>query len=381
MKHIFIAAAIVLSMNVQAATQDLDQLLSKIEADISNQRLAKPAGNNALEGIQAFRAQAPFDFRITPLIFKFGESYVSLANKAIDNEDFSEAQNYLDMAWKVAALTPGLEDAQERNDTLSKGKASSPKVVSQGPSAADLKKQKALADAAAAERKRIDAERIRKQKADKAAKAAAVKQAAADKKAKQAAERQRRIDNEKLQKQRELAAQKAAKKEQELAKELASAETEKARLLALAAQKEAKAKSERAAKLAQAKPVVRAERKSTPIQVGGVSPIGQGEETSEAIATFPLANDMIANRDRSISDSLVASCQAIIDNEASVVIHAETKSDYRWLTVRLTLCTRRLDSSFRLRHSYAENGSSEPFISLHPGRNSALIGEIGRAHV
>lgn len=376
MKHIFIAAAVVLSMNVQAATQDLDQLLSKIEVDISNQRLAKPAGNNALEGIKAFRAQAPFDFRITPLIFKFGESYVSLANKAIDNKNFSKAQSYLDMAWKVAPLTPGLEDAQERNDTLSKGKASSPKVVAQGPSAAELKKQKALADAAAAERKRLDAERIRKQNADKAAKAAAAKKAAADKKAKQAAERQRRINNEKLQKQRKLAAQKAAKKEQELAKKLAAAETEKARLLALAAQQEAKAKSDQAAKLAQAKPVTKAQPKAAPVQTGGVSPIREGEETSEPIATFPLPNDMIDNRDRSISESLVATCQAIIDNEASVVIHAETKSDYRWLTVRLTLCTRRLDSSFRLRYSYSENNNNEPYISLHPGRNSALIGDL-----
>ena len=245
-----------------------------------------------------------------------------------------------------------------------------------------MKKQKALADAAAAERKRIDAERVRKQKADKAAKAAAVKQAAADKKAKQAAERQRRIDNEKIQKQKELTAKNEAKQQQlekQLAKQLASAETEKARLLALAAQKEAQENKDRAAaqrEQAKPAPVARAERISTPIQIGDVSPIGQGEETSEPIATFPLPNDMISNRDRAIRQNLVPICQAIIDNDASVVIHAETKSDYRWLTVRLTLCTRRLDSAFRLRHSYTENTASEPFISLHPGRNSALLGDI-----
>lgn len=371
MKHIFIAAALALSMNSHAATQDLDQLLSKIEADINAQRLAKPAGNNALEGIDAFRAQAPFDYRITPLIFKVGESYVALANKAIDKKNFSQAQGYLDTAWKVAALTPGLEDAQERNDKLSNGKSSSPKVVSQGPSKAELKKQKALADAAAAERKRIDAERKRKQSADKKAKAAAAKKAAADKKAKEAAERQRRIANEKLQKQKEAAAKINAQKQQ-AEKQLAAKETEVLRLKKLA-EKKAEKTVVKTAKADSPKKVI---RQSVPIKIGDESPIGNGVETSAPIASYPLPQEMIANRDRaSIKQNLVPICKAIIDNDASVVLHAESKSDYRWLAVRLTLCTRRLDSSFRLRHSFEETGS-EPSISLHPARNSALLGDF-----
>lgn len=375
MKHIFIAAALALSMNSHAATQDLDQLLSKIEADINAQRLAKPAGNNALEGINAFRAQAPFDYRITPLIFKVGESYVALANKAIDKKDFTQAQAYLDTAWKVAALTPGLEAAQERNDKLSNGKSSSPKVVSQGPSKAELKKQKALADAAAAERKRIDAERRKKQNADKKAKAAAAKKAAADKKAKEAAERQRRIANEKLQKQKEAAA-KINAQQQQAKKQLAAKETEVLRLKKLA-EKKAEKKAEKAVvKIAKADPAKKVERKSAPIKIGDESPIGNGVETSAPIASYPLPQEMISNRDRaSIKQNLVPICKAIIDNDASVVLHAESKSDYRWLAVRLTLCTRRLDSSFRLRHSFEET-SSDPSISLHPPRNSALIGDF-----
>lgn len=366
MKHIFIAAALAFSMNSHAATQDLDQLLSKIEANINAQRLAKPAGNNALEGIDAFRAQAPFDFRITPLIFKVGESYVALANKAIDKKNFSEAQGYLDIAWKVAALTPGLEETQEKNDKLSNGKASSPKIVAQGPSKAELKKQKELADAAAAERKRIDADRKRKQEADRKAKEAAAKKAAADKKAKEAAERQRRIANEKQQKQNEQANKENAQK-QKLAKQLAAAEAEKARLEALAAKKLEKSKQQAQKTVA----------KAAPIKVGEESPIGSGEETSPAIASYPLPQEMISNRDRSgIKQKLMPICQAILDNEASIVLHAESKSDYRWLAVRLTLCTRRLDSEFRLRHSFQEETGSEPFISLHPGRNSALIGDF-----
>ena len=349
MKHIFIAAALVLSMNSHAATQDLDQLLNKIEADIKAQRLAKPTGNNALEGIDAFRAQAPFDYRITPLIYKFGESYVSLANKAIAKKKYGQAQGYLDIAWQVASLTPGLEEAQAKNDKLSSGKAK-PKAK-KGPSAAELKQQKALAATAAAEKRRLDNERRNKAKADKNAKIAANKKAQADKKAKQQAEKKRRLAANKAQKDKNKAAD--AVKKQELNKQLAAAEAEKARLEALAK----KSKSSSVAKIAP----------KAIITTGA-------KETSAPIASYPLAQDKIANRNRDISVDLEPICKAILDNDASIVLHTGTKADYRWLTVRLTLCTRRLDSSFRLRHSFQAEANEGPFMTLHPARNTALIG-------
>lgn len=379
MKQIFIAAALVFGMNTHAATEDLDELLTKIEADISAQRLAKPAGNNALERIDAFRAQAPFDYRITPLIFKFGESYVALANKAIDKKKYSQAQGYLDIAWQVAALTPGLEATQEKNDKLSGGKSTSKKVGKKGPSAAELKKQKALAAAAAAEKKRLDAERKKKASADKKAKAVAAKKAAADKKAKQEAERKRRLANEKLRKQKAQAAKDKSQKDK-LAKQLAAAEAEKARLQALADKKAAdKAEAAKTKKVAKAdKPVEKAVVKKAPpaIKIGKATPIGKGIETSSALASYPLPQDKITNRDRKISQDLVPICKAIIDNDASIVLHTASKSDYRWLTVRLTLCTRRLDSGFRLRHSFKADDTTEPFMTLHPARSTALIGNI-----
>lgn len=356
MKHIFIAAALVLSMNSHAATQDLDQLLSKIEADIKAKRLAKPVGNNALEGIDAFREQAPFDFRITPLIYKFGESYVSLANKAIAKKKYNQAQGYLDIAWQVAALTPGLEETQAKNDKLSSGKAK-PKAAKKGPSAAELKQQKALAAAAAAEKKRLDNDRKKKAQADKNAKIAANKKAQADKKAKQQAEKQRRLAAEKAQKDKSKAASDAAKKQQ-LNKQLAAAEAEKARLLALS-------------KKSKAKPVA----KATPKAAAETTIVANSaKETSAPIASYPLAQDKIANRNRDISGDLEPICKAILDNDASIVLHTNTKADYRWLTVRLTLCTRRLDAGFRLRHSFQAENSEGPFMTLHPARNTALIG-------
>ena len=381
MKHIFIVAALALSMNSHAATQDLDQLLSTIEADIKAQRLAKPAGNNALERIDTFRSLAPFDFRITPLIFKFGESYVSLANKAMDNKKYSQAQGYLDTAWKVASLTPGLEAAQEKNDTLSKGSNSAKKSKSKGPTKAELKEQEALAAAAIAEKKRLDAERKKKANAAKQAKVDQAKKAAANRKAKEVAERKRRIANEKLLKQKAEAAKKAAAAK---TAEMAKQESKKATPKKVAVEKPVKTPV-KPVPVAKPQPVptpivVEAEpkriKKETVIRLGNETPIGNGEETSAAIASYPLPQDKISNRDRGISEDLVPICKAIIDNDASIVLHAESKGDYRWLTVRLTLCTRRLDPGFRLRHSFDDNTTNEPFMTLHPARNTALLGDM-----
>ena len=60
------------------------------------------------------------------------------------------------------------------------------------------------------------------------------------------------------------------------------------------------------------------------------------------------------------------------------MVHTLDKADYRWLTVRLTLCLRRLDKSFRLRHSYQEVAAdSGPFVTLHPTREVSLVRQAG----
>lgn len=86
---------------------------------------------------------------------------------------------------------------------------------------------------------------------------------------------------------------------------------------------------------------------------------------------------MIDGREtREIRTALEPICQEIINNDASVVLRTQTTSDYRWLTVRLTLCVRRLDKGFRLRHSHQQVADTTPSISLHPGRESALLKDI-----
>ncbi len=48
LKTFLAAAAVALALPAAAASQNLDKLLSSIKADIAAQRLASPAGNNAL---------------------------------------------------------------------------------------------------------------------------------------------------------------------------------------------------------------------------------------------------------------------------------------------------------------------------------------------
>ena len=104
---------VILTAPAQAANEDL---LGEIKADIAAKRLSSPAGNNALEKIDRFRAEDPFDYRIVPLTYQWGEAYVALAESAIAAKNYTKAQGYLDKVWLVAALTPGLDFGQHRAD-------------------------------------------------------------------------------------------------------------------------------------------------------------------------------------------------------------------------------------------------------------------------
>jgi len=359
MKRLITVTALLLAMNSQAATQNLDQLLSSIKADIAAQRLSSPAGNNALERMDAFREQAPYDYRVVPLAYQWGEAYVALANKAISAKDYDQAQGYLDKVWLVAALTPGLEDTQDKLDKLYKG---APNVVARaeekGPSKAELARQKQLAEAAEKEKAKVEAERKRKAEEEKRLAAAERKKAEQDRLRRQEEERQRRADAEK--------AEKAAS-----AKRLAAAEKAAKNTAATTA---AKAAPAAAVVKATAKPVVVASAGSNEI----TELWSEAREDTAPLASYPVSAEQISSRDRDIADTLQPVCKAILDNDASVVVHTLDKADYRWLTVRLTLCLRRLDKSFRLRHSYQEVAAdSGPFVTLHPTREVSLVRQAG----
>lgn len=315
------------------AADNLDKLLLAIKGDIKAQRLSAPAGNNALEKIRLFRQQAPFDFRITPLAYQWGEAYVALANKAIASGKKKTAQSYLDKVWPVAPLTSGLEKAQAKLGDRQQNSGS--KAKSQNDKA-ELDRQKRLAAAAAKEKALLEKKRQLRQ-----------------------LEARRKAEEEK--RQAAVRLKKAQEKERQQRNKIA-------RLRAAEAQKNKNSKAEPAQKKKEKTPALAAR----PVKkvTNNVS-WEQVKESSSPVATYPLNKELIEKRNRAISGELKPVCQAIVDKDASVVLHVASKSDYRWLTVRLTLCLRRLDRSFRLRHSF--DSSAEPHITLHPSRGSSLL--------
>jgi colicin import membrane protein len=317
-----IRSALILTLTVfvsftVSADAQLDSLLNKIDSDIAAKRLSNPAGNNAIEKIWQFKALAPYDQRINSRAYSVGEVYVTLANKSISAKKFSKAQLHLDKAWMLAYLTPGLESTQDSLDKVYKSSASK-RVAKQSKPAP--KKQTAKANNSnsdkAKKQKQLAATKLARQKADK-----------------QAAER-RRLAEETERRLAKLRKEQAVKAK--AAQKLASLE----------------AKRQKAAKFA----------------------AQSFEVTSKSIADFNLDQNLIDNREtRAIRTALGPICKEIIDNDASVVLNTRNKQDYRWLTVRLTLCVRRIDKEFRLRHSHKEVADADPSISLHPGRSMSLM--------
>lgn len=345
---LWLSAAVLVSVPADAASESLEKLLGGIKADIAAKRLSSPAGNNALEKIDAFREEAPFDFRVVPLTYEWGETYVALAESAIASKDYAKAQGYLDKVWLVAALTPGLEEAQGKLDKVYKGKpAIAAKAEDKGPTKEELARQKKLAEAAAKEKARVEAERARKAAEQKRLAAEAKKQAEEDRKRKAEAERLRRAEVAKAEKE---AAQKRV------------ANAQQTKTPAPVSAPAAKPKAPRIVNVASRQ------------QRSEASGLWKGaKEESAPIAKYPVSAEMVSERNRKIVDSLEPVCKAILDNDASVVVHTTDKADYRWLTVRLTLCLRRMDKTFRLRHSYDAVADAEPFVTLHPPREVSLV--------
>lgn len=336
MKTLFKTALTYLLVSVLSsavmADERSDQLLSKIDADISAKRLSTPAGNNAIDKIWQFKSLAPYDQRINSRVYQVGKIYIELANKSIAAKKFTKAQLYLDNVWMLAYLTPGLEATQDKLDSVFGGSSA---VAKAKPAAAKPAQAKAKA-------KPITVAKKDNAKA-KAEKAKKEKQLAAARLAKQKAEKQA-ADRRRL----------AEEKERKLAQ----------------LRKEEQAKREAAAKLATLK--AQREKANTAARA-----INNAEEQSKPIADFDLDQELIDGREtRQIRTALSPICQEIIDNEASVVLHTRNTQDYRWLTVRLTLCVRRIDKNFRLRHSHQQVADETPSISLHPGRSMSLLKKV-----
>jgi len=360
----FVAAVGAAAQAFSATPEQLDALLTDIRSDIAAKRLSSPEGNNALEKITEFRSEAPFDYRVVPLAYDWGEAYVALSQSARQKGDLEKAQGYLDKVWKVAALTPGLEDEQRALDEAlsQKGAPALAAAAVDTPDAEELERQRKLAEAAEKEKQRLKVE---------------------------------------AEKQRQLAAQEAAEKQRREAAEKAEREKrERERRAALAEAAAKKAAAERAAREKAAsspvlaspvdiddialdipapkpkpKPVAKPKPKPSNTAVAKSTRLWAGaKEDSEAFATYKVPMDSLGSKNRNIAEQMQDICQVMVDRDASVVVHTESKSDYRWLAVRLTLCARRIDRGYRLRHSYQEIApGSQAMVTLHPPRDSSLI--------
>ena len=359
---VFLAAS-----NAWSATpEQLDQLLQQIKNDISAKRLSSPEGNNALEKITEFRSEAPFDYRVVPLAYDWGEAYVSLSAQAREKGQLSKAQGYLDKVWKVAALTPGLEDEQRALDqAMAKSGVDTRAVAAKEKADAEEQaRQRELAAAAEKEKERLRIE-AEKQRKIAAAEAAEKRRREAAEKARRAElERQRRAEQER---QRQLAAAAAAKQKQSSSSPVLNSPID---LDDIALDPVAPAPKPRPA-------APRAAAKTPTAQSTRLW--AQAKEESDAIAEYTVPPEALQSKDRAIAEKMGDICQKMVDEDASVVVHSAGKSDYRWLAVRLTLCARRIDRGYRLRHSYQPVAEGEPVIvALHPPRDSSLLKQVGQ---
>ena len=356
-----------------ATTEDLDRLLEGIAGDIAAKRLTSPANNNALDKIEEFRSVAPFDFRVVPLTYQWGESYVEFARQALAKNDYAKAQEYLDKVWPVAALTPGLEDAQRAIDEA-RASGAAPVVVAEADtvSKAEAERQRKLADAAEREKQRLKEEAEKQKRADAERKAEEARKASAEKALREQQERERRAA---------LAAANEAKA-REAAKPAPRPVTAPVKM-AMDDDIDIDVLETNKVPVKASKPAPVVKPVAAPKPVVAATPVAQttrlwaeAKEESKPLARYDIPAAELAAKDRDIADKMGDICERMVNEDASVVIHTSDKSDYRWLAVRMTLCARRIDRSYRLRHSHEDvSGGSAPFVTLHPPRDTSLVQE------
>lgn len=343
-----------------ASAEDLDELLNLIDADISAQRLSSPANNNAVNKINRFRAEAPFDYRVLPYSYKVAEAYISFADKALASGKPQKAQNFLDKAWSAASLAEGLDEAQSKVDKAFGKKGIKPKqqVAKKKPKP----KPKTIAKKPAKAKPKTIAKKTVKAKPSIAASASvaavAVATISAADKAATAAKLTAQIAAAKKENDKKAAL--IAKKKADAAA-LKKLESDKR----FAAQKKVDEENSRLAAEKLAKQ--RALQKTTG------NPINAAVENSAALELYDLDQGLIDNRSRSMKVKLKPICQEVVDNNYSVVFHTQSVQDYRWLLLRMKLCMRKIDKSVRLRHSNVVNEDGTPSVALHPERTSSLL--------
>ena len=88
-------------------------LLARADADIANQRLTSPAGNNAVERLGEVLELDPDNAEVEARYKRIVDEYVSLAHGAAEAGEMTRAEGYLDKAQTVYADAPQIAAARE----------------------------------------------------------------------------------------------------------------------------------------------------------------------------------------------------------------------------------------------------------------------------
>ena len=329
------------------AKPHIEALLTAIERDIKAQRISTPPGNNALSKIDLAKELYPFDFRVNKYVYQIAEIYISFANRAMDEKELQRAKKHLSKAENIASLAKGLNQAWSRLETLSdnkikRPKSTGPKGPKQPPNTTLAANNKKASEKKTEKKKRTPKPLAKVSTQKPAAKPAPKTNKAVEKKPKKVAANQSKPTPKK-----------ETKKPNKKPVQVAKATTPK-------------------------NSSIKTEKVSTNKQADNTKPKRSGpvewqKETSEAFAIYSVKQDLITARDKDgVISNMSEACNNIVDKKASVVLHTKTVQDYRWLTVRLILCTRRIEPGFRLRHSNIIAANEAPKISLHPARDQAL---------
>lgn len=95
--------------SVNVRQQDITKILKDAQEDISTQRLTTPKSNNALNKYQMILQLDPTNNAAKKGVKLIAQTYLSLANSALDNGDLANASVYRDRAKVVDASVEGLD--------------------------------------------------------------------------------------------------------------------------------------------------------------------------------------------------------------------------------------------------------------------------------
>lgn len=163
---------------VNVAAMSLNQLLAEARKAVNEQRLLSPAGNNAFEFYLKVLEKQPGNQVATDALRETFPVGASVAEQAINQHDFNEAQRQIDLLAKADPANYTLTILRSKLDAQRKLQDREQQLASDKEKQQQLAAQKAASDKVEADRLAVEAQQ--KAQADRAAQARAAQQQAAE---------------------------------------------------------------------------------------------------------------------------------------------------------------------------------------------------------